>query len=589
MSALATADLSRRAEDSAAIVRAGRAWLYPALSCLALLACILISNPFNSAGFNDDWSYARVAMKLAETGRMQYNGWGSPILLFQSFWAVPWIRAFGFSFPVLQASMIPVSAGFVLLVYATGRAIGLSRELSGFASIAMASSPLFVPLAASFMTDAPGCCFSMLCVYAAVRCAQCDESRGAARWLWILALAGVAGGANRQVVWIAPILLIPYLYRTRRYDRVFRKHSIVAYALTALAILTITHFFSQPYGPLQLSRTQLASVVRNEWGRAANLVVSLLLVSILASLPAYCCFLPLARPRSILWSLFCVAALAALTFGVIISTGLVAPYGNCILSWVGIATEGQEWLRVKPASLPGWFRMVLSGCVHLCILVSVAWIVRSRRDLRGTPRSVVLSIFGIFTLGYLALTLPGSLLGFAFDRYMLSIVPLVILAVLQQFAQYRRAVPLVAWGCLAAFACYGILTTHDYAAALRARIAVADALQRTGVDRNHISVGFEYDGWTELQHSEYARVLQYDDVFADDHAKGFWFWFWNHTPNLDPDFVVLNWNSAEPVRGGELKVDYLAWMSPFRRSAVAWRRSDLTGMYQAARLAALIR
>jgi hypothetical protein len=86
-----------------------------------------------------------------------------------------------------------------------------------------------------------------------------------------------------------------------------------------------------------------------------------------------------------------------------------------------------------------------------------------------------------------------------------------------------------------------------------------------------------------------VSVVQYQDLFTDDHAKGLWFWFWNHTPNLRPDFVVLNWNSPEPVRGGEFKVDFRAWLPPYKRSAVVWKRSDLTGAFQAVRLAALLR
>ena len=576
MSALATAELSRCAVESRAIVSARRTWLYPVLSCAVVLVCILIANPFNEAGFNDDWSYARVALKLAQTGRLQYNGWGSPILLFQSFWAAPWILAFGYSMQVLQLAMIPVSLGFVALVYTTGRAMGLSPELSAFAAISTGASPLFLPLAASFMTDSPGCLFCMLCVYAALRGVQAVNSRAATRWLWLLAVAGVIGGANRQVVWIAPVVLIPYLWWVRRTDTAFRTHAIAAYDVAGIVILAILHFLSQPYGPLQLSHGELMSVFRNGSGQAINLAAGLVLVCVFASLPAFCCLLPLARLRLMLLGLI---PLTIVSFALVIFTGLAAPYGNCILSWVGIATEGQEWFRTKPATLAPGVRIGLSVATSLCAVVSASWLLRNRRTLTGAFK-----VFAVFCLGYLALLLPGILLGFAFDRYMLPILPLMMLVVLSQFARFREHVPAFAWCCLAAFAYYGIATTHDYSAALRARIAAAH-----GIDRARVSVGFEYDGWTELQRSEYVSVVQYADLFADDHAKGLWFWFWNHTPHLQPDFVVLNWNSPEPARGGEMKLDFRAWMPPFQRSAVVWKRSDLTGALQATRMAATFR
>jgi hypothetical protein len=562
MSALATADLSRCAVESG--VRSRAQWVYPALCCAGLLLCILLANPFNEAGFDDDWSYARVAMKLAQTGKMQYNGWGSPILLFQSFWAIPWIKALGFSFPVLRAATIPVSMGFVLLVYATGRAIRLSPELSAFASLATGTSPLFLPLAASFMTDSPGCFFIMLCIYSAIRSVQAEDSRGAAGWLWVLALAGVVGGANRQIVWVAPIVLIPWLFWARRADAGFRAQAIAAYAVSAIAIFTIIHFLSQPYAPLQLSHEEFVSLLRNESVKAASLVASLMLVSVLASLPAFCCLASLVKRVNPVWLLTCVIALTAWTFAIIIFTGLVAPYGNCILSWAGIVTEGQEWFRTKPASLAPWMRISLSGLVNLCIVISIYWIVQNWHSLSAKP------VLSIFTLGYLALILPGSLLGFAFDRYMLPIVPLVMLVILLQLARYRGHIPLAAWCCLMVFSCYGIATTHDYFAALRARVAAAHALERTGIGRDRVSVGFEYDGWTELERSEYVSVVQYRDLFADNHAKGFWFTFWNHTPNLGPDFVILNQAFPKPAQGGELKVDFRAWM-PHSADRL-WRR-----------------
>jgi hypothetical protein len=567
--------------DSLFRVRSKRTWLYPALCCGTLLICILLSNPFNKAGFNDDWSYGHVAMKLAATGRMQYNGWGSPILLFQAFWALPWIRTFGFSFPVLQIAMIPVSMGFVLVVYATGRAIGLSPELAAFASVATGTSPLFLPLAASFMTDASGCFFAMLCIYATIRCIQAAGLQGATRWLWVLTLAGAIGGANRQIVWAAPITLIPYLSWVRRADKGFTAHAIAAYGGISVAILAILHYFGQPYGPLQLTHQQLRWVLLHGSGAAMSLTVSLALVCVLASMPAFCCLLPLVKRRPLLWSGTCFLALAAFTFCVINFGGVVAPFGNSIVTRVGIASEGQEWLLAKPVVLSPVVRIVISGLVNLCVLALIIGAFRNGRRYLHPSHRAALSVFGIFSLGYTALILPGALIGLAFDRYMLPLVPLLMLVALLQFARHRRPVPLIAWCCLLLFSFYGIVMTHDYSAAVRARLAAADELETTGIQREQISAGFEYDGWTQVERSGYVRVVQFEDSLTDDHRKGFWFEFWDHCGNFRPDFVVLT-STAPKAAGGQLRVDFRTWAPPFRRSAVAWKRSDLTALYQLA-------
>ncbi|HXJ39245.1 MAG TPA: hypothetical protein VNH18_08190, partial [Bryobacteraceae bacterium] len=111
------------------------AFSYPILSCAIVLGCIAIAKPFANCAFNDDWSYSHVALQFAQTGRFHYNGWGSPTILFQTLWGAAWIRLFGFSFDVLRAATIPFALGFVVLVYALGRKVGLTRGLALFAAI----------------------------------------------------------------------------------------------------------------------------------------------------------------------------------------------------------------------------------------------------------------------------------------------------------------------------------------------------------------------------------------------------------------------------------------------------------------------
>jgi hypothetical protein len=564
-------------------------WFWPALCCVAVLICILLANPFNEAGFEDDWSYAHVAMKLAQTGTIQYNGWGSPMLLFQSFWAIPWIWAFGFSVPVLQASMIPLSLGFVLLVYATGRHLRLSPELAAFGALAAGASPLFLPSAASFMTESCGCFFAILCVYAALRAIHSEKSGTAARWLWILALAGVIGGANRQIIWAAPVMLIPYVGWIRRSDSGLRAQAIAAYGISAVMILALVHFFAQPYGPMQLSRQQIEWLLFHQSGETAALIARLLLVCVLAAMPAYCCFLPVVRRRPLAWPLLSLIPLAAFTIGPMILASIGAPYGNNYLTGLGIISEGQEWIRAKPDILAFWVRVALTAVVNVCVFGSLAWISRRRWKSQPPECRSTLCAFGVFSLGYIALILPGALIGLAFDRYMLPLVALLILSLLMQFGRYERRIPVSAWCCLLVFSYYGIGTTHDYFAGLRARIAMAHEIEETGIGRDHISAGFEYDGWTLVKRSGYVRVVQYDDRFVDNSSRGFWFEFWNHAPDFRPDVVILNWNSTHPVHGGELRADFRAWTPPFRRSIVAWKRTDLTTMWQAATLAARMR
>ncbi|HVK06058.1 MAG TPA: hypothetical protein VM490_21490, partial [Armatimonadaceae bacterium] len=58
--------------------------LLAALAGVAFLIVLLLLRPFAGVPMNDDFSYARNAAKLAETGRMGYNNWGQPLLIPQA-------------------------------------------------------------------------------------------------------------------------------------------------------------------------------------------------------------------------------------------------------------------------------------------------------------------------------------------------------------------------------------------------------------------------------------------------------------------------------------------------------------------------
>jgi hypothetical protein len=175
----------------------------------------------------------------------------------------------------------------------------------------------------------------------------------------------------------------------------------------------------------------------------------------------------------------------------------------------------------------------------------------------------------------------------AYDRYMLPLLPLMILGVLGQVSRKRAHAPLAAWVSLLLFAGFGIALTHDYRARLRARVRGANELISAGISRNQISATVEYDGWTQLEATESIRGTEYTDFLEIDSSRGFRRGFWNHTTALTPEYVVLNWNRPDLPPGGRPPVRYRAWLPPFERSVAVFDRADLTAELEAARVAAV--
>lgn len=546
----------------------------PVLCCAALFICVLISAPFANAGFNDDWSYSYVAQKLAETGHLHYSGWGSPTILFQSLWGAAWIRMFGFSFNLLRAVSIPFSIGFVLLTFGLARDVGLNKSLAAFAALTVACSPLFVPIAASFMTEPYACFFSLLCVYAGVNSAAATDSQHALSWLWLVAISGVLGGADRQSVWAAPMLLIPYLLWSRRSDRRYSVHAILSWCICAAFMIFVLWQFSQPYGPLHLSQPQVMEILVDHWAPALISLASLALSGILMMWPIFFCVGSLRKNLGLnrFVTLFAISAMITVML-VWLRVGLVPFVGN-ILSPTGILEGGREALGYRPDILPLVSRLILTWLLTSSVAVGVYLHHKCPGILGQIPRH----IFMIFFFGYVPLLIPGALIGLTFDRYLLPLLPIGVVTLLVLLQYHIHRIPITGWAGLFIFASYSVLTTHDYFSALRARGTVAEILKSNGVSVQHISAGLEYDGWTQLQLAGVLKAVQFGDPYEGNTTDTFW--FWNYTPAIKPDFVVVNAQRSVVLANERLRIPFRTWVPPFERAAVALKRLDLKNSKQ---------
>jgi hypothetical protein len=534
-------------------------WLNLAIACLVLCLGIGLAHPFVDSAFNDDWSYADVARRLAATGHLQYNGWGSPTLLFQSIWAAMWIRFFGFSFDLLRWISLPFSVGFVALTYLLARRVGLVGNLALLAALTIATSPLLVPLAASFMTDSYGCAFTLFCLYAAIRAAEAEFTCGASAWLWLLTGSGILGGSERQTVWVAPLVLLPFLIWCHRRNRVVRWQAVLALAISVLALVIIVSQFKPGYPAVDLTGAQMVNLIRSEFFRAVFKIVCVLLTAALLSLPALLCAPQLVRriPRRSVVALvaFCCVTVAILAKG----TSGIAPFLGTVLTPYGIQFPGVDGLGYKPVLLT---RPVQYGLTGLLLFALACWLTlligkQFRNPLPG-PRA---AIFALFTAAYLPLLFPGALTALIYDRYALPLLPLLLIVVLLLVQQVTVRVSITAWVCLCLFAGYAIVTTHDYAATLAARTRAANELAARNVPLNNISVGLEHDGWMQLTLAGTVRPLR-----LTDDRRNVPFWFWYFAPDLHPAYkaVTTAYGSDRPS-GTVLSVPFDAWTPPFRR------------------------
>src|SRR5437764_291368 len=127
-------------------------------------AVIVLTVPFEQQDIplNDDWAYARGAIRFAQGDGIHYGKWAAMPLLGQWLWAMPFVRALGGNHVVLRTSVILLSWLGLWGLFDLQRQGGIRRSRAALATMVLAFCPLFFLLQGTFMSDVPALSFSLL-------------------------------------------------------------------------------------------------------------------------------------------------------------------------------------------------------------------------------------------------------------------------------------------------------------------------------------------------------------------------------------------------------------------------------------------
>jgi hypothetical protein len=492
------------------------AWTLPLLCALFVPLTIFLIQPFAATGMNDDWAYIETARVLGKTGHIAYNGWSAPMLGWQLFLSDLLIHLFGFTFFVVRLGTVLTAAlmGAVLQqLFVQG---GLSKPLSMVATFSILASPLFLPLAFSYMTDVYGLFSLSLCLLLCMRAIQARTDRAALAWMLAAILSNAITGTTRQIAWLGVLAICPSALVLLR-----KRKGVVFPAAAALIVswgfvmFCLRWFAAQPYTQAEslfagsITATSIGNLLRAA-GRSP-LEMAMLLI------PMLLLFVQSARRRSIVLLSVGIAAfllLVALGFQLTQRPVLLYvffPYLPNYLTVYG-AVIGTFLQGVRPVvlSLPWRLLWTAFGLVGAGALLLV-W--RERRTAEPHRRSAVecglswqqLNMLVLpFLCVYLALLVPRSLDSSMFDRYLLVLLVVALLYLLRFYAERVPQQPL--WptvALLVVFGLYGIAITHDIFALHRARLAAVQQLLDHGLQPAEIDGGFEYNGLHEVQQYGY--------------------------------------------------------------------------------------
>lgn len=491
-----------------------------ALLCsLVLLVCALIPRPFVEMGFADEFTYIRSALHLAQTGHVAYFGWGSPMLGWQLYLGALFIKILGFSFTVVRFSGLTVSVATVFLLHRILIRCGISETNASVGTLTLVLSPLFLPLAFSFMTDVPGLFSLLLCLYLCIRSVQAATDTSALNWLFFAAVSNVLSGTVRQTSWLGVIVIIPSALWLLRERPISRVKGCLLWIISLACTYAFNRWFQhQPY-------VEPISLMQDIHARRPPLVVMNYVSSFLLGIPLF--LLPLlvgfitpvwVRTRksrvAVLIAITILAAMVLVGFYLYFNSpglGWLAPWGSNYVTQYGLIKVPD--LGARPVVLGPLLRIIVTFLVFVAVLAFAACISSSAGPRRSetSQKSQFLSdrelafLLAPVTMVYFGLLLPRGAVGLMFDRYLLPLLVVALILILRLYQQKVAArLPVLSFVCLLLCAGYSMTLMHDLFTMERARLAAIDELRAAGIARTAFYGGIEYDGWTQIDNWGYV-------------------------------------------------------------------------------------
>lgn len=491
-----------------------------ALLCALTLPCIaLCIHPVVEMGMADDWSYVRTAQLFLQTGQFHFNGWAAPMLGWQIYVGAAAMRLFGATYTVARMTTAVVAMLGVFLFHRTLVRMGITLWNATVTTLILATSPIYLALAFSYMTDMYGLVGMVLALYCCVRVLQAGSEVRAIGWVLVAAVTNAIAGTARQTAWLGILVLIPVtLWLMRRWRRLLVVGALADLAAIACMLLALHWLSHQVYAvpePL-LPRERNLHVLLDALMKFLRGLTTLgaFLLPITVSFVAVVWRRLLYRTATFAGALVLTVA-AAIVVGRSHRLGLWwPPFTKDSVSPYGMREVVFYVMGARPMVVGFHTRMVLL-VLTLAGIVAVLTVVFGRRapavQTRPEDQAVMrwqtlLWLVLPLLLGYFALMVPRATAAPLFDRYMIvpfafGMIPLVRL----YQAQGRARLSVATTVGLLCVGLWAIAAEHDVFSLYRGFLAAADEMMAAGVPRSAINSTWEFDSWTQILATGYIN------------------------------------------------------------------------------------
>jgi len=497
-------------------------WLaVTALVVVGAIVPLAIAWHFGALGIprNDDWAFLLAVFWLARDHGFYFYQWGAMTLVGQVVLAVPTALLLHRPITVLQLEVLASGVVCLVAVYDIGRHL-LSRRAALFVALTVAASPLWGPLAPTFMTDVPGLALAMVCLALGVRAVTADGLRPG---LYVLSLAaGLMAFSIREYMFVAPVAVgIVATWASSGRDRRARTIAITGLVVAIIVALVFREWARHLPGR---ENPMYALTSANLRHGASDLFRSIPTVGLLIA-PAVL----LARPVALLRHSFGAARRTSVAVAVLVALITVEAtlhgdiaIGNYMAANGTLGTDTMRGTRPPLLGDPLPAALAFVGAAAFGVLLfaaipplfALARRVR-HRDVRP-PESLGTAMLALALVGTVAaIAVPPALGNSLQDRYLLPLVPLLGILVVRagQTTQPRQSVRArtVAVAGLVGLAALGLVYTANSASFDATRWAVAESAARSVGDPLLVDGGFEWVNY----HYERPAFVRPDDPAHD--------------------------------------------------------------------------
>ena len=501
-------------------------------------------------------------------------------------WGALFIKLFGFSFFVLRMSILPFALASIFLFHRILDRFGVAQRNANIGALTLALSPIFFPVATSFMTDVPGLFAILLCVYMCQRAIAAASERATVLWLVSAAMLNVAGGTVRQAAWLGALAMVPSTgwYLRKRRGALFA--SLLSASISVVFVFALMHWF---YSRPQYFVDPRMNIAHPHIRTLLEEMLKMFLLVLLLALPMLAAWWPTLRntPRASLLRTSAILGLIALCLGDAARRGRLgawgAPWFPCTLSTFPLfGPPNIDQLFGSSVRIPTWLGVTLT-----VLTASAALLVAEQLYNRKMPRrpatvdatpglGSLLWVFGPFSFIYVLLVASRAEnnQGVA-DRYALCLLPFAIALLL---LLYQRSIgpvlPVVTVLVVAVFALDAVGGTHDYYADQRAGDTAIRGLTASGVPETSISQSENRDAWLQVSvagHMHWNGPAELDRgpnpplprrvpaVPCSSYIEPV-------TPVMQPEYYILFSPSPCLQPSRYPPISYTAWLPPFHRN-----------------------